>query len=124
MGTAVGFVFSVPEVSLREFKEHDVILRSSGEVFYYPPANLTMPCLNVTETNELECNFAVGSWTLLIDMLDLHLTNSQLDLSHIVIDPRYKIKCTPRNVYDFFTRFVLFFSTFSGRKNNNYSRLP
>lgn len=76
---------------MRESQEHDVLIMSSGVVYYYPSVKLTLPCLNVTAPGELECNFALGSWVLGSDMMHLNIKHKTLDTEKYVVDPRYEI---------------------------------
>jgi len=85
--------WGVSEMSLRESEEHDVFLMPNGQVMYYPSVKLELPCLNAT-ADGLECNFAIGSWALSADMLDLHLVHKELDITKYVVDPKYTVKDT------------------------------
>lgn len=80
----------VAEMSMRESHEHDAILMSNGEIFYYPSVKLNLPCLNRT-AGELECNFGIGSWALSSDHLDIHLVHKNFDTTKYVMDPHYSV---------------------------------
>lgn len=82
----------IDEVSLRDYSVNDVVVMHTGRVYYYANLKLRLPCLNHTHTNNLECNFALGSWTLLTDIIQLYLQDDHMDITQYVIDPNYRIK--------------------------------
>jgi len=86
--------WGVAEASLRESEEADVIIMSTGVIYYYPSVKLTLPCLNVTSDGELECNFGLGSWVLTSDVMNINLKKKELDVEKYVIDPKYTLQKT------------------------------
>jgi hypothetical protein len=93
--------WGVAEDSLRDREETDVIILSTGVVYYYPSVKLILPCLKFNAsgtTGELECNFGLGSWVLSSDVLKVHLKKKEFDVEKYIIDPKYDLLKTSLEV--------------------------